>query len=58
MVTEPLPSVRGFGYGREEMLASIEDAQMKELIYELMEKTASRKEIVETCGHAVYMDQK
>lgn len=55
---ETLRSVRGFGYGREEMLASIEDAQMKELIYELMEKTAARKEIVETCGHAVYMGQK
>lgn len=58
LVTETIRSVRGFGYGREEMLDSIEDAHMKEMIYELMEKTATRKEIVETCGHAVYVGQK
>jgi len=50
-----LRSVRGFAYEREERIMAIDDPAMREKIYDLIEETASRKEIVETCGHAVYV---
>lgn len=51
-------SIRGFAYEREERICSIEDAAMRDKVFELMEATADRKEIVETCGHAVYIGKK
>ena len=51
-------SVRGFGYGKEELIYKIRDQEMLREIMDLMEKTASRPEIVETCGHAMYIGSK
>lgn len=51
-------SIRGFAYEKEEALYSIQNPAMKEKIFSLIEKTATRKEIIETCGHAVYIGRK
>lgn len=48
-------SIRGFAYEREERICSIADSEMKALVLQLIDDTASRKEIIETCGHAVYI---
>ncbi|MBE5778102.1 MAG: class I SAM-dependent methyltransferase [Clostridiales bacterium] len=53
-----LRSVRGFAYEREEAICAISDPVMKSRVYELIEETSTRKEIVETCGHAVYVGKK
>lgn len=51
-------SIRGFAYEKEEALYKMEDPAMKEQIFSLIRKTATRKEIIETCGHAVYIGRK
>lgn len=51
-------SVRGFAYGKEDAIYSITDVGMKEKVFELIEDTSMRKEIIETCGHAVYIGKK
>lgn len=53
-----LRSIRGFAYGREDGINSIHDPAMREAVFGLIEATASRKEIIETCGHAVYIGTK
>lgn len=50
-----LRSIRGFAYGREEGICSINDPAMQEAVFGLIEVLATRKEIIETCGHAVYI---
>lgn len=57
-VKTQIRSVRGFGYEKEDTLYSIVDARMFEKIMELIEETAAKSEIVETCGHALYIGQK
>lgn len=51
-------SIRGFAYEREERICSISDSTMKAMVMQLIDDTASRKEIIETCGHAVYIGRK
>ena len=51
-------SIRGFAYEREEGICSITDPVMKAQVIELIDATAERKEIIETCGHAVYIGEK
>lgn len=51
-------SIRGFAYEKEEALYAIQDQEMKEKIFSLICQTATRKEIIETCGHAVYIGTK
>lgn len=51
-------SIRGFAYEKEEKLDQIENPAMKAKIFDLIHQTASRKEIIETCGHAVYIGRK
>ncbi len=53
--TIALRSIRGFAYEREEGIESIIDEAMKNKIFEWIEATACRKEIIETCGHALYV---
>lgn len=53
-----LRSIRGFAYEKEEALLSIQDSRMKEIIFDLVRRTAGRKEIIETCGHAMYIGKK
>jgi len=53
-----LSSIRGFGYEREEQLYALKDNEMFQEIIGLIEKTSGQKEIVETCGHAIYIGTK
>lgn len=51
-------SIRGFGYEKEDNLYSIEDRYMFNEIINLIDKTSRRREIIETCGHAMYIGRK
>ena len=53
-------SVRGFGWGREEVLFRVKekDPEVFETMIAMMNETAGDKAIIETCGHAVYVGQK
>lgn len=53
--TIALRSIRGFAYEREEAIESITDEAVKKSVMHWIESTACRKEIIETCGHAVYV---
>ena len=50
-------SIRGFGFGREEMICGLEekDPEMFNIIIGLINQTAEDKAIIETCCHAVYI---
>lgn len=53
-----LSSIRGFLYEKEDRFYGIQDADMqKEILHWAME-TAKEKEIIETCGHAMYIGRK
>lgn len=56
--TQGIFSIRGFGYGREDNIYSIQDNEVFEAIIKLIETTSARKEIIETCGHAMYIGSK
>lgn len=51
-------SIRGFGYEKEDNLYSIEDKNMFNKIINLIDKTSRDREIIETCGHAMYIGRK
>ena len=53
-------SVRGFGFGREEIICGLEekDPEMFKTIIGMINETAENKAIVETCCHAVYIGVK
>lgn len=51
-------SIRGFGYEKEDNLYSIEDKNMFDKIINLIDKTSRSREIIETCGHAMYIGKK
>ena len=53
-----LRSIRGFGYEKEEQLYSIQDKTMYNKIIELIDKTSELNEIIETCGHAIFIGKK
>lgn len=48
-------SIRGFGYEKEDELYKIQDKEMFEEIINLIEKSSECKEIIETCGHAMFI---
>lgn len=48
-------SIRGFGYEKEDKLYSIKDDKIFNEILNLISKTSKCKEIIETCGHAMYI---
>ncbi len=48
-------SIRGFGYEKEDKLYSIADKKIFNEFLDLISKTAKSKELVETCGHAMYI---
>lgn len=50
-----LMSIRGFGYEREEKLYGINDTEMFEQIINIISKTSTSSEIIEMCGHAMYI---
>lgn len=51
-------SIRGFGYEKEDKLYEIRDRKMFEEIINLIEKSSTCKEIIETCGHAMFVGTK
>ncbi len=53
-----LSSIRGFLYEKEDRFYSLEDAAMQEEILHWAMETAAQKEIIETCGHAMYIGRK
>lgn len=53
-----LMSIRGIGYEKEDKLYQLEDEKMFNEIIKIIEKTADTKEIIETCGHAMYIGKK
>lgn len=55
---QSISSIRGFGYEKEEQLYNICDKEIFDEILLLIEQTSERKEIVETCGHAMYIGYK
>lgn len=50
-----LLSIRGLGYEKEEQIYSIKDDRFFNAILNLISQTAEYKELIETCGHAMYI---
>lgn len=53
-----ISSIRSFAYEKEDRLYSIQEPEMFEEMLRLLEETSERKEIIETCGHAMLISQK
>ena len=53
-----ISSIRGFAYEKEDNLYNIQDEEMFNEIIELVEDTSESKELIETCGHAMYIGSK
>lgn len=53
-----LTSIRGFLYEKEDRYYSIQNAAMQQEILRWAVETAKQKEIIETCGHAMYIGRK
>lgn len=53
-----ISSIRGFAYEKEDNLYNIQDKNMFNTIIELIEETSKSKELIETCGHALYIGSK
>ena len=56
--TLSISSIRSFAYEKEDRLYSIQDSEMFNEMIRLMEETSEKKEIIETCGHALYIGRK
>ncbi len=57
-IKQSVSSIRSFGYGREEQIYRVNNRDMFDEIFFLLEQTSEIKEIVETCGHAMYVGRK
>lgn len=53
-----LSSIRGFLYEKEDRFYAVQDAQMRAEILRWAKVTAKEKEVIETCGHAMYIGRK
>lgn len=51
-------SIRGIGYEKEDKLYNVSDKIIFDEIIKIIEKTSDMKEIIETCGHAMYIGKK
>lgn len=51
-------SIRSFAYGREEQIEKLSSPSMRSTILRLAENMCELPEIVETCGHALYIGRK
>lgn len=51
-------SIRGFGYGKEDEIYNIKDKNMFNEIMNLIEETSFCPEIIELCGHAMFVGKK
>lgn len=55
---EKILSIRGIGYEKEEQIDGILEKEMQQTVLHLIEKTATCPEIIEMCGHAMYIGRK
>lgn len=53
-----IKSIRGIGYQKEDNIYNITDEQVFNKIMKLVEQTSNKKEIIEMCGHAMYIGKK
>ena len=53
-----IKSIRGIGYEKEDNIYNITDKKVFDKIMELIERTSNNKEIIEMCGHAMYIGKK
>lgn len=53
-----LSSIRSFLYEKEDRFYQIQDNRMREEILSLAQETSEKNEIIETCGHAMYIGRK
>lgn len=53
-----IKSIRGIGYEKEDNIFNITDKQIFNKIMELIEQTSNQNEIIEMCGHAMYIGKK
>lgn len=51
-------SIRGVGYNKEDSIYAIKDKSMFNEIIKLIEKTSELNEIIDMCGHAMYIGKK
>ena len=50
-----IKSIRGIGYEKEDNIYNIEDKKVFNKIMDLIEETSIKPEIIEMCGHAMYI---
>lgn len=52
-------SIRSFGYGREEQISNLKQADISlyKILLQLIEYTAQNPAVIESCGHALYIGQ-
>lgn len=48
-------SIRGLEYKKEDNIYNIKDNELFNKIMDLIEQTSIKSEIIEMCGHAIYM---
>lgn len=56
--TLKIVSVRSFGYEKEDFLYQVKNTEMFDNIIQLIKQTSEIPEIVEMCGHAIYIGKK
>lgn len=56
--TFKIVSVRSFGYEKEDFLYQVRDNEMFDNIIQLIKQTSEIPEIIEMCGHAIYIGKK
>ena len=56
--TKEIKSIRGIGYQKEDNIYSIKDDEIFDKIIDLIEQTSTKLEIIEMCGHAMYIGLK
>ncbi len=53
-----IKSIRGIGYEKEDNIYSIKEKKIFNKIMDLIEETSNKLEIIEMCGHAMYIGKK
>ena len=53
-----LLSIRGIGYEKEDDIYNIDDKNMFDKIIKIIDDTCRMPEVIEMCGHAMYIGKK
>ena len=53
-----LRSIRGIGYEKEDNIYNIQDNMIFNKIIDLIEQTSTKPQVIEMCGHAMYLGTK